>query len=568
MNFRTFQADHTDRAEEGTGGLFIPERSATERLIALGIFVAACLYLSMFRRYTSIDPDEGIVLQGTQRILRGEVLYRDFFSFLTPGSFYLLALIFKIFGDSMLVARTALAVYGGIFSVFTYWVARRTCSRSIALMTAYVVIVACLPWRFMTLHNWDSTVWACLAVYCAIVLIQSPHWGWALGLGTFVSFTLLSDQSKGAGLFCGLFLGFAVAGWIGHPVAWLDRSCRIATGAGLVWPVLATLGYFGAHHALGSLFADWAWAPFHYSSVNRVPYGFMDWSDQERTIMFASGPWAERLAAFLAVSPCFLIPALPIVGFGLLPYWILAARRGLMNINRAIFYIVMSSAVGGLLASVIVVRAGIVHFVYLAPVFYLVLAWILDGKDLPSSIVRGARPVLIAGVLIAFSLVGAAFLVVNRNAHSIAATRRGDVALAAPETVISYTQAHVRAGSSMLVYPYLPLYYYLTSTHSPTRYEYFQPGMHTREQSEEAINEIEVDRTATVLLEPSFYEKVATSWPNTPLRFLANDPIGDYIRRNYHSCAILVSGAESRFFFMVRNGSNCPDEGVKAELRR
>jgi hypothetical protein len=43
-----------------------------------------------------MDPDEGIILQGAERILRGQVPYRDFFSFFTPGSYYLLALLFKI----------------------------------------------------------------------------------------------------------------------------------------------------------------------------------------------------------------------------------------------------------------------------------------------------------------------------------------------------------------------------------------------------------------------------------------------------------------------------------------
>ena len=64
---------------------------ANERWIAAAIFTATVAYLWIFRRYTSMEPDEGIVLEGAQRILRGEVLYRDFFSYFTPGSYYFLA---------------------------------------------------------------------------------------------------------------------------------------------------------------------------------------------------------------------------------------------------------------------------------------------------------------------------------------------------------------------------------------------------------------------------------------------------------------------------------------------
>ena len=75
-----------------------------------------------------MEPDEGIVLEGAQRILRGEVLYRDFFSYFTPGSYYFLALLFKVFGSSFLVARTALVFFGGfIRQSLTYW--RDGCAR-------------------------------------------------------------------------------------------------------------------------------------------------------------------------------------------------------------------------------------------------------------------------------------------------------------------------------------------------------------------------------------------------------------------------------------------------------
>jgi hypothetical protein len=105
--------------------LLFPEKIPAERWIAAGLFVLACLYLCAFRRFMLLDPDEGIVLQGAERILRGEVLYRDFFSFLTPGSYYLLALLFKLFGNSLMVARSTLVFYGGAFTVFAYWMARR-----------------------------------------------------------------------------------------------------------------------------------------------------------------------------------------------------------------------------------------------------------------------------------------------------------------------------------------------------------------------------------------------------------------------------------------------------------
>jgi len=100
-----------------------PERSPAERLILLALFLLSFLYLCLFRRFTAMEPDEGILLQGAQRLLAGQVLYRDFFSFYTPGSYYALALLFKIFGSSLLVARTVLALTGAILSLITHLLA-------------------------------------------------------------------------------------------------------------------------------------------------------------------------------------------------------------------------------------------------------------------------------------------------------------------------------------------------------------------------------------------------------------------------------------------------------------
>src|SRR5207247_8828816 len=120
-------------------GIFISECSRTERAVSLTVFVTACAYLFVFRRYTAMEPDEGIILQGAQRILSGEVLYRDFFSFFTPGSYYFLALIFRIFGSSIVVARTTLLIVGSVLSSIIYFMSRRVCSRRITLLTAPIV---------------------------------------------------------------------------------------------------------------------------------------------------------------------------------------------------------------------------------------------------------------------------------------------------------------------------------------------------------------------------------------------------------------------------------------------
>jgi len=545
----------------GAKSLLLPEKLPLERWIALGVFTISLLYLCLFRRYTSIDPDEGIILQGAQRIVHRQVLYRDFFSFFTPGSYYLLALLFKVFGSSMLVARTALAAYGAFFSVFTYLLARRVCSRGVALAAAYLVTWTCLPWRFMILHNWDSTLCACATVYCAVWLLQAPRWGWALATGSFASLTVLFEQSKGVGLVLGLGLGLILLVLFARSTLRLSRGQWVTLGIGLAWPFALTLAYFAAHHALPAMLADWFWPLHNYSKVNSVPYGYQDWSDEARMRLYGSGSWLVRGIALFTVSPCFLLPVLPIIAIMLLIYWLLEVKRERLAVDRAAYYILVCSSIVGLLFSVLISRADIIHFVHLTPLLYLVLAWVMDSTDVRGQLIRSIRPLVSLGILITFTTLGMAFLVRIRSAKTVIETRRGVVMAKSRDDILAYVQTQVPAGSRILVYPYLPLYYYLTATFSPTSFDYLQPGMHTHQQEQEVIHQVSADRTSVIVFQPSFNDSIAASWPKTSLASLASDPVADYILANYRPCRVLVSAFEWdwRFVFMVRKDLACPD---------
>jgi 4-amino-4-deoxy-L-arabinose transferase-like glycosyltransferase len=275
------------------------------------LFVLSFCYLCIFRSVTTIEPDEGILLQGAERILSGQVLYRDFFSFYTPGSYYALAMLFRVFGDSIVVARTALALTGAILSILTYVLARRVCSRRTSLTIAALTTATTLPYRFLVLHNWDSTLWAFLALYCAVRILEGADWRWAFALGTFASLTVMFEQSKGMGVCLGLSAGFTAIFLLQGRRPLLSRVQLLALGSGVAWPLLITFIYFASHHTTSVMLADWLWPLQHYSTANRVPYGYQNWSDESRNLLFTIGTLLERQIKLLAISPCFWIPVLP-----------------------------------------------------------------------------------------------------------------------------------------------------------------------------------------------------------------------------------------------------------------
>jgi len=550
-----------DRSET-VDAYFFPEASSRERWIALSLILLSCLYLRIFYHYSALNADEGIVLQGAQRILQGQVLYRDFFSYFTPGSYYWMALLFKLFGSSILVGRAALIVYGGLFSALTYLIARRVCARWSALLACYAVLLTCLPFRFVVLHNWDSTLLAYLTLYCALLVFERGGRAWAVAAGSFAALTILFEHSKGVGLVLGLLCGYLLIAWRSRTWSLLDAGQLAGLALGFGWPFLATFSYFALEHSTVAMLSSWAWPMFHYTGANRLPYGFLVMSTPDRTELLA-GPWSMKLATLVTLGPCILLPILPAIALAILLHFGFRGGRSEHLDPRSTYWILISATLTGLVASTFLTkRADFTHLNYLGPLFYLVLAWMLGGPGSFSRLWRYLQPIVALCAFFCVTGFGMAMLWGPLGAHHISRTVRGEIKTVGSDGPLEFLQANVRPGEEMLIYPYEPLYYYLTGTFSAIRLEYLQPGMHTADQFRQAALELSAKRPRVVLFEPTFREKVPLGWPNTPLATLvAPDPVQEYIFAHYRPCAALSSNDFWHFVYMVRNDNACPPTG-------
>lgn len=553
----TFRRIET-RVQEGAPETvnLLPERSWREWSVAGILFAGSCLYYSIFYHWTALNGDEGIVLQGAQRILNGEVLYRDFFSFVTPGSYYWTALLFKVFGSSILVARAALILYGGLFAVFIYVLARRVCSTWTAIFTAYLFTLTCLPYQFMALHNWDSTLWACAALYLAVRFVETPHWGQALACGTFASLTCLFEQSKGAGLVAGLVLGMAA-------LAWAQRHQRYSVAhlyaflAGLGFPALVTVAYFATQHGLTPMLEDCLWPLYHYSAANRLPFGAPVLVNSELAKLHTL-PWGVQLLMLMILSPYYILPVLSVLAVGYLLYWLYQLRSS--QDEKVRYFVVVSSALVGILLSAAASgRPDVSHLIiFNGPICFLLLAWSLEKTLFRSGFLNGVKTLASFYLFFSFTALGLTLLWRPMNAHTVIHTRRGDLRAGRADTALDELQARIPAGREIFVYPYQPLYYYLTATFNPTRFEYLQLGMHTREQFEMAAQELAASRVPVVVFQPSFPEFIPQGWPATPPDVLAEkDPVTEYILGHYHLCETLTSVQNWQLTLMVRQDLPC-----------
>lgn len=151
--------------------------------------------------------DEGFLYYGAERILDGQLIYRDFHEIQFPGSFFLLAGVFKIAHSRFETGRLLnyLLVASGI-ALYLLIVRTAKVRFLLSMLPCMLIIFFWFPQWAGTLPHWFSFFSTALALFFLnLYLIKSS--GYLLFLsGISVGFTLNFIQNEGALLFVGVII--------------------------------------------------------------------------------------------------------------------------------------------------------------------------------------------------------------------------------------------------------------------------------------------------------------------------------------------------------------------------
>jgi hypothetical protein len=114
-----------------------PVSSGRLRSWALGgyaLLVGMGFALGMLQVCRRINPfDEAIFLVGSDRILNGDVPFRDFYALYPPGQYYVVAGLLSVFGRSVLTVRVYCVVVRALIALLLFLLSRRLVSLRLAL---------------------------------------------------------------------------------------------------------------------------------------------------------------------------------------------------------------------------------------------------------------------------------------------------------------------------------------------------------------------------------------------------------------------------------------------------
>ena len=238
-------------------------RQRSRRLEWLGtavvLAVATWYWLKYFNRNTNL-LDEGSTAAQAMRVLRGELIYRDFFTVVTPFSYYTVAWLFKAFGEQLMVLRWA-ALATGVGIAFTaLLITRRIAAWPFAAAAALMTTV----WGWFLVapnfYSWEAALFSLIALACYVYGSPSPRWLIAAGIATGV--TAMTKQNIGAYTAAGLFVTI----WASriYDDRW-DANGRIKMSAqfiaGMCVPVIPTLLWLIVAGAAPYLYESWIYYP-------------------------------------------------------------------------------------------------------------------------------------------------------------------------------------------------------------------------------------------------------------------------------------------------------------------
>ena len=245
-----------------------PATRAIDGLLWVTMLSAAAVCVPFFR-YVQWLGDEGVALHGADRIVRGERLYAEFFEFLPPGSFLIVAAWMELIGSSF--ASMRILAIGVIVATagLTYVAARLTSGNRIlaALLAITWAVLSQGAWTVIN-HHWLTTAASMVATVALLsALSHARDWRPAIFLaGLFAGAAAMITTTRGA-LLCLAAIGLA---------AMLPDRRRAIFGVvgGLAVFPIAVLVYLGVTGSIAPAFYDAIVFPArHYTEIEIVRFG-------------------------------------------------------------------------------------------------------------------------------------------------------------------------------------------------------------------------------------------------------------------------------------------------------
>jgi hypothetical protein len=435
--------------------------------------VATWYWLQFFNRSTNL-LDEGSTAAQALRIVNGDVIYRDFFTVVTPASYYTVAGLFQIFGASLIVLRWAALVTGLGILLITLTVGRRVMVWPFAAAAGLLTTV--WGW-FLVTPNFYSLEAALLSLISLACYVHgAPKVRWMVLAGIATGLTALTKQNVGAYTAVGLFITIWASRIFDTEHDWRGRmkmSGQFIAGIGIA--MVPALIFLIAAGAGSYLYESWIYYPL-IKYTDRFARPFPDF------FLLSTDPFDlwTKLVVYLPV----IVYPLALVGIGVLATRF--QRRGDVAAKHEGHALLAITAVGLLTLLQAWPRADVPHILFGLQATFIVFAYLLFCVWRGLRMIPGPR-VGVAAIAMVIALAPALTLLWKGYQRTdweyqnyIVAVRTdrarsiftGGLEAQRIDIVTKYIAEHTAPDDPIFVVPWATGFYFLANRSNPTRTDF------------------------------------------------------------------------------------------------
>lgn len=442
--------------------------------------------------------DEGYILHSADRILNGNIPYRDFSFIYTPGSIYLVVLFFKLFGVSIISGRILTAIISFATITLIYFLSIRIIKNPYLRQIPVLVFISWLPAHIN--FPWPVVFVAFAYFLTAAILYFGMKTGkdkyfFLAGLTGILSF--LFKQNFGLAIIAGsaISLYFLKSSLKSGPV--ICYSIGLFTGSLIFMTYLFLTGSFYP------FFSD-----FYVMTIQSILL------EGQLNTPFVYG---KHLYDILKIGFYLLPLIIPLISFFLL------LKKSEKNIN-----LTMSIFSGMFYLSGIRPTTDFIHLVPLFAVCGFPLVIIVE-KCRSKAFKKGFITLSILLIITGFytAIFGGYYRWLTPIADSIYFTKYTKINLyldrkqkqIVPE-ISDYIKSHTNKNDYILVIDYIPIFYFITDRKNPTVYDGMIPKGLQQSTQEDIISGLKNKKVNLVL-------------SYTPPDNWGNDLIRNYVMNNF-----------------------------------
>jgi hypothetical protein len=163
------------------------------------LIVLAFFYYSFFVNKGLVFFDEGYYLHASERILNGQIPYKDFFLQYGPTYFYLLAILFKVFGPLVIVGRFLNLLICLLIPTVMFVILNQLKIKSYLTISLTFLVLIFFGFPLVNLPNlvWANVLSALLLLLIFIVWNRNKDYRLAILMGLLFALSVSFKQNLG-----------------------------------------------------------------------------------------------------------------------------------------------------------------------------------------------------------------------------------------------------------------------------------------------------------------------------------------------------------------------------------